>query len=129
MTGGESDRGSYFIPKKNHNFRICLPKKITTFFNIPQNIPIPLGFFLRPQKIPASFIDPKESLLAKISDPKKSLGPPSLKYGSGAPGCLKVFIGAQTPPKIWINTSPYDTNKKLITLFYLLIFVCFIFHA
>ena len=28
---GASNRGSYFIPK-NHNFRICLPQKITTFF-------------------------------------------------------------------------------------------------
>ena len=28
------------------------------------------------QKIPASFIDPKKSLLAKMSDPKKSFGPP-----------------------------------------------------
>ena len=34
-----SDRGSYFIPKKNHSFRTCLPKKITTFFSIPPKIP------------------------------------------------------------------------------------------
>ena len=37
--GGGSNRGSYFIPKKNPNFRICLPKKITTFFSIPKKIP------------------------------------------------------------------------------------------
>ena len=51
---------------------------------IPKKIPV---LFLRPKKIPASLIDPKKSLLAKISDPKKSFGPPpSLKYVSGAPG-------------------------------------------
>ena len=73
--GGGSDRGSYFIPKKNHNFKICLPKKITTFFRNPKKS---LCYFSRPKKIPVPFIDPK-----------KSLGPPpppSLKYVSGAPG-------------------------------------------
>ena len=37
--GGGSDRGSYFYTPKNHTFRICLPKKITTFFSIPKKIP------------------------------------------------------------------------------------------
>ena len=47
---------------------------------------IPL-LFSPPKKIPASFIDRKKSLLAEMSDPKKSFGPPpSLKYVSGAPG-------------------------------------------
>ena len=124
MTGG-SDR-FIFYTAKNPNFRICLPKKIPTFFSIPKKIPqcfciskfyylssgklkhanfnfcfgqkqnyklrlclyfsfelmkntipkkIPL-LFSRPKKIPASFIDPKKSLLAKMSDPKKSFGPP-----------------------------------------------------
>ena len=51
---------------------------------IPKKI---LVLFSRPKKIPASFIDPKKSLLAKMSDPKKSFGPPpSLKYVSGVPG-------------------------------------------
>ena len=56
-----------------------------------QKIPV---LFSRPKKIPASFIDPKESLLAKMSDPKKSFGPPPLKYVSGAPGwrALAPFI-------------------------------------
>ena len=35
--GGGGDRGSYSIPPKNHNFRICLPKKITTFLAYPKN--------------------------------------------------------------------------------------------
>ena len=115
-----------FYTQKNPNFRICLPKKIPTFFSIPTKIPqcfcigkfyhltsgtlkhanfnfgfgqkqnyklrlcyflfelikntipkkIPL-LFSRPKKIRASFIDPKKSFLAKMSDPKKSFGPPS----------------------------------------------------
>ena len=40
---------------------------------IPKKIPV---LFSRTKKIPASFIDPKKSLLAKKSDPKKSFGPP-----------------------------------------------------
>ena len=40
---------------------------------IHKKIPV---LFSRPQKIPASFIDPKKSLLAKMSDPTKSFGPP-----------------------------------------------------
>ena len=86
MTGGVGGVRQWFIfyIPKNHNFRIWLPQKITTFFSIhkknslvlfsqPKNISL---FFSRPKKIPASFIDPKKSLFAKISDPKKSLGPP-----------------------------------------------------
>ena len=114
-----------FYTQKNPNFRICLPKKIPTFFSIPKKIPqcfciskfyylssgklkhanfnfgfgqkqnykLRLCYFLfelmnntipkkipvlfsRPKKILASFIDPKKSLLAKMSDPKKSFGPP-----------------------------------------------------
>ena len=34
----------------------------------------PCAFFAT-QNIQASFVDPKKSFLAKISDPKKSLGP------------------------------------------------------
>ena len=122
--GGVRQRFIFYTPK-NPNFRICLPKKIPTFFSIPQKIPqcfciskfyylssgklkqanFNFGFgqkqnyklrlcyfwfelmkhtipkkisllFLRPQKIPTSFIDPKKSLLDKMSDPKKSFGPP-----------------------------------------------------
>ena len=51
--GGGSDRGSDFIPKKNHNFRICLPKKITTFFNIRKKSP--LVIFSQPKKMPLFF--------------------------------------------------------------------------
>ena len=88
-----------FYTQKNLNFRICLPKKITTFLAYPKKslssvFATPkksLCFISRPKKIPASFIDPKISLSAQISDPKKSFRcppppPPSLKYVSGAPG-------------------------------------------
>ena len=88
-----------FYTQKNHNFRICLPKKITTFFKHTQKKSlssffatqkIPSFFFSRPKKIPVSFIDPQKSPLAKISDPKKITRTPpplpSLKYVSGAPG-------------------------------------------
>ena len=86
-----------FYTQRNHNFRICLPIKITTFllaylqkslspfFATPKN---PFIFFLRPKKIQAS---PKKSLLAKISASIKSFDPtppppppPSLNYVSGA---------------------------------------------
>ena len=78
---GGSDRGSYFIPKKITTSEFVYPKK-SLFFSIPPKFPyvlfskpkkIPLCFS-RPKKVPASFIDPKKSLLAEISDPKKSLG-------------------------------------------------------
>ena len=62
-----------FGQKQNYKLRLCYflfePMKNT----IPIKIPL---LFSRPKKIPASFIDPKKSLLAKMSDPKKSFGPP-----------------------------------------------------
>ena len=71
-----------FYTQKDHNFRICLPKKITVlflaypkktlvFFSQPKKIPL---FFFATQKTPASFIDLPKSPFAKISHPKKSLG-------------------------------------------------------
>ena len=57
---------------------------------IPQKIPV---LFSRPQKIPASFIDPKKSLLAKMSDPKKSFGPPVIKICEWGPW-------ADIPPRV-----------------------------
>ena len=103
MTGA-SDRGSYFISKKITTSEFVYPKisqlqnlstqKFTTFFyhtqknplvlfSQPQKVPL---FFSRPPKIPASFIDPQKSLLAKMSDPKKSLGPPVIKICEWGPG-------------------------------------------
>ena len=52
--------------------------------------------------MPASFIDPKKSLFAKMSDPKKSFGPPpSLKYVSGAPGTTALDKTLETVPFIF----------------------------
>ena len=36
---GEAWQRFIFYTQKNHNFRICLPKKIITFFSIPKKIP------------------------------------------------------------------------------------------
>ena len=36
--GGEVQQRFIFYAQKNHNFRICLPKKITTFLSIPKKI-------------------------------------------------------------------------------------------
>ena len=97
MTGGGSDVEVHILYPKKSQLQNLSTQKITTFFCIPQKSLSPFFttqknpcfFFSRPKKIPASFIHPKKSLLAKISDPKKLLGPPpplSLKYVSGAPG-------------------------------------------
>ena len=68
--GGE--RGSYFIPKKSQLQNVSTQKS-HYFFSIPKK-------FLNPvfaaQKILVSFIDSKESLLAKISDQKNNSDPP-----------------------------------------------------
>ena len=71
--GGWSDRCSYFIPKKITTSECVYSKESLLFLANPKNSLILLS---QPKKIPASFIDPKESLLAKISNPKKSLGSP-----------------------------------------------------
>ena len=47
-----------FYTQKNHNFRICLPKKITTFFWHTQKNPLVL--VLQPKKIPVFFRYPKK---------------------------------------------------------------------
>ena len=39
MTGGGVRQRFIFYTPKNPNFRICLPKKISTFFSIPKKIP------------------------------------------------------------------------------------------
>ena len=62
--GGRGFRERFiFNNQRNHNFIICLPIKINTFFSIPQKIPL---FFSRTKKIPASFIDPKNHFWPKF---------------------------------------------------------------
>ena len=77
--------------------RVVPPGASLTYFNDGGG---PEVHILYPQKIPTSefvyqkksllvLAYPKKSLLAKMSDPKKSFGPPpSLKYVSGAPGVV-----------------------------------------
>ena len=81
--GVGSDRGSYFCTQKNPNFRICLPKKITTFFSIPKKSlksffhnpkKIPLFFFVA-QKNPAVFHRPKKITFCQNFRPKKITRP------------------------------------------------------
>ena len=103
-----SDRGSYFIPQKTPTSEFVYPKKSLLFLAYPKKshtnsnlclcycwsevmktqyskkIPVVL---LQPKKIIASFIDPKKSLSAKMSNPKKSSDPPPIsKICEGAPG-------------------------------------------
>ena len=93
VTGG-SDRGSYIIPKKITTSEFVYPKKSLLFLAYPKNVLSPYfatpknPSFFRDPKNPGVFHRPKKSLLAKILNPKNSLGPlppPSLKYVGGAP--------------------------------------------
>ena len=78
--GGVWQRFIFYTPK-NHNFRICLPKKITTFFSIHKNIPWSyfrnpkksLCFSSRPKKILSSFLD---HFWPKFQTQKNHLDPP-----------------------------------------------------
>ena len=93
MTGGGGVRQRFiFYTQKNHNFRMCLPKKVTTFFSIPPKVP--LSFFRNPKiclcfccdpKNPGLFHRPKKSLWAKISG-RIPLGPPVIKICEWGPG-------------------------------------------
>ena len=80
-----------FYNQKNHSFRICLPKKITTLFSIPQKNPLIL--FSQPQKIPLYFFATQNDP-GVFHRPKKITRtpppPPSLKYVSGAPGLMDL---------------------------------------
>ena len=49
---------------------------------IPKKVPV---LFSRPKNIPASFIDPKKSLLAKMSDPKNPSDLPVIKICEWGP--------------------------------------------
>ena len=134
---GGSDRGSYFIPKKITTSEFVYPKK-SLLFSIPQKFPyvlfskpqkIPLCFS-RPKKVPASFIDPKKSLLAEISDPKKSLGQsdsPVIKICEWGPWghfcCLVWFSGVLNWERflrdrwcrLWSIQADFDCSQSLCT--------------
>ena len=103
--GGGARERFIFYTQKNHNFRICLPKKsqlqnLSTqknhyFFYHTQKNPlvllsqlqkIPL-FFFATQKNPGIFYRPQKITFGQNIRPKKiTWTPQSLKYVSGAPG-------------------------------------------
>ena len=99
--GGGSDRASYLIPKKITTLEFVYPRKSLLFFSIPKKSLSPFSatqkypsiFFVRPKKIPVSFIDTKNHLCENVR-PKKVTRlpprppPPSLKYVSGACPCF-----------------------------------------
>ena len=69
------NRGSYFIPKKITTSECVYSKKVTIFLAHPKNSLSPV---FAAQKILVSFIDPNESLWAKISDQKDNSDPSPL---------------------------------------------------
>ena len=91
--GGGSERGSYFIPQKITTSEFVYQKKsLSPFFATQKN---PSVFFSRPQKIPASFIDPKKSRFAKISDPKiitRTPPPPVIKICHWGPWEIQFVL-------------------------------------
>ena len=67
--GGGGGLRLIFYTQKIPNFRICLPKKkITTFFSIPQKIPL---FFFQDPKNPGVFYRPKKITFGQNFRPKK----------------------------------------------------------
>ena len=72
MGGGGVWQRFIFHTQKISTLDFVYPKKSLLFLQ-PKKIPL---LFFATQKNPAIFHRPKKSLLAKISDPKKSLGPP-----------------------------------------------------
>ena len=82
--GGGVRQRFIFYTQKNHNFRICLPKKITTSFSIPKKSHSPFFaapknpwvFFSRPKKNPGVFHRPQKITFGQNFRPKKSLGRP-----------------------------------------------------
>ena len=83
--------------KQNYKLRLCYCWFELTKNTIPKNIPV---LFSRPQKIPASFIDPKKSLLAKMSDPKYPSDLPVIKICEWGP---------------WVDKSPPFLQIYLVT--------------
>ena len=92
--GGGIRQRIIFYTQKNHNFKICLPKKITTFFSIPKKIPWSFFrnpkkslwfFFFATQKILAYFIDPKYYFGPKFQTQKNHSDPPVIKIWEWGP--------------------------------------------
>ena len=109
--GRGSDSCSYFIPKKIPTSEFVYPKKIPVFLAYPKishtNSKLHLHvffffFFHDSKKIPTFFLDPKKSLLAKISDPKNPSDHPVSKIQ-----CMWV-----EPLGYWVYGSEFKTFDK-----------------
>ena len=115
--GGVQQRFIFYI-QKNHNLRVCLPQKITTFFSIPpkfllsffRNLKKSLWFFSRPKKITASFIDPKNHFGQNFRSKKITQTLLSLKYVSRVPGVHPHF------PHLSINISPFKPKSVFLNI-------------
>ena len=84
--GGGGPTDVHILYQKNHNFRMCLLKRVTTFFSKPKKF---LNSFFATQKNPSVFHRPKRITFGQNFKPQKftQIPPlPSLKYVSGAPG-------------------------------------------
>ena len=75
--GGGGPTEVYILYPKKLQLQNLSTQKIHYLFLHTQNNRLVL--FSQPQKIPASFIDGKKSLLVKISDPKNHSDPPVIK--------------------------------------------------
>ena len=117
---GEGRRGIrerfIFYTQRNHDFRICLPKKITTFLAYPQNSLSP--FFATP-KIPFVFFATQRTNFGQNFKPKKIIRlPPSLKYVSGPPGeeLFRRMLDERTaglPSAAFLDTDSLGSNVTL----------------
>ena len=116
--GGRGRQRFIFYSPKNHNFRICLPKKITTFLSYPKKS---LSSFFATQENPSvCFCDPKKSqrlsytqkksLLAKISDPKESLGPAVTKICEWGPWAIDTSLEVAMVKHIQLCTTSINSR-------------------
>ena len=79
----KSQLQEFVYPEKSLLFLAYPKKSLKSFFRNPKN---PSVILCDPPKIPASFIDPKKSLLPKFQIQKITRTSPSLTYVSRAPG-------------------------------------------
>ena len=125
MTGGGSDRGSYFIPKKITTSEFVYPK-YHYFFNRPKKIPWfffsnpknPSVFFFATHKNPGVFHRPQKITFGQNFRPKKSLGPPPIikicKWGPWGSYCDRVILQSYT--EFYHKTSILGQWKLIIWL-------------
>ena len=107
MTGGEGGPTEVHIlyPKKSQLENLSTQKNHYLFLAYPKKSPSP--FFATPKNPSFFFRDPKKSFVAKISDPKKSLGhPPIIKICEWGP--LDREVLARESLMIWFPTTNFE---------------------